>query len=71
MQWLHSLLFLQFPLDEITWGFMRTSAGLMAALNTPAYMYPVTKQTILDSRAQQLQGFNAYRAAFSLPRFER
>lgn len=71
LSFLDRLHILQFPLDEITWGFMNTPAGLMAAQNTPTYMYPVTKQTVLDSRAQQLQGFNAYRAAFGLRKFKR
>jgi len=43
----------------------------MTAQNIPLYLYPITIQTMLDARAQHLQGFNAYRQAFELPRFTR
>lgn len=61
----------QYPLDQITSAFINTSAGAMTAQNTPLYLYPITVQTVLDARAQHLQGFNAYRQAFELPRFTR
>ncbi len=62
---------LQYPLEQITSAFINTSAGAMTAQNTPLYLYPITVQTMLDARAQHLQGFNAYRQAFELPRFTR
>ena len=43
----------------------------MTAQNIPLYLYPITIQTMLDACAQHLQGFNAYRQAFELPKFTR
>lgn len=57
------------PLESLTQAFVNTTAGALAAVNTPDYIYPLTRQTILDSRAQHLQGFNAYRAVFGLESF--
>ncbi|KAK9808082.1 hypothetical protein WJX73_004255 [Symbiochloris irregularis] len=48
-----------------------TSAGGFHASNVPYYLAPITKQTMLDSRAQCQQGFNAYRAKFGLPPLQR
>ena len=61
----------QAPLGEITQAFINTTAGSLAAANIPDYMYPITRQTLLDSRAQRLQGFNAYRTVFGLAPFTR
>lgn len=63
--------FIQVPFSDIAQAFINTSAGLLAARNTPYYLWPITQQTLLDSRAQHLQGFNAYREAFGLPKFTR
>ncbi|DBB11344.1 TPA: Prostaglandin G/H synthase 1 [Trebouxia sp. C0006] len=62
-------LLLDYPLEQITSAFINTSAGSMTAQNIPLYLYPITIQTMLDARAQHLQGFNAYRQAFELPKF--
>lgn len=51
-------------------AFHRTSMGSMEAHNTPYYLKDITTRTINDERAQRLQGFNAYREHFDLPRLE-
>ena len=42
------------------------SAGAFVPNNVPTYLAPITQQTLLDSRAQGLPGFNAYRQAAGL-----
>ena len=49
----------------------QTPGGAFVPHNVPRYLAPLTKQTLLDSRAQGQQGFNAYRQAVGLPALTR
>ena len=61
----------QVPLPELLNAFQRTQAGAFAPNNIPYYLGPISQQTLLDSRAQGQQGFNAYRTAFGLEPLKR